>query len=72
MTVQHCTHIFLTNTSVSFLDIGLGSLVKHRIIIDTLKFLPSCLSNLKLSTMHWHLTYSGKEDVWFPTLSIIA
>jgi hypothetical protein len=61
------THIFL---SVSFLDIGLGSLVKHRIDIDTLKFLPSRPGNLKLSMEH--LTYPGKKDVWLPSLSVIA
>ena len=31
------THIFLR---VSYFDIGLGSLLKPRIVIDTLKFLP--------------------------------
>jgi hypothetical protein len=64
------THICLTILSVSFLVIGLGSFFKHRIVIDTLKFLPSRLGNRKL-TMEY-LTYPGKEDVWLPSLNVIA
>ena len=74
---DHCTgstgtHIFFTILSISFIGVGLGSLFKHRIVIDALKFLPSCLGNLKLSTEHWHLTYPSKEDVRLPSLSVIA
>lgn len=64
------TYIFL-QASIPFLRIGLGSLFKHRIVIDALKFLPSCLGNLKLSTEH-HPTYPGKEDVWLSSLGVIA
>ena len=61
------THIFL---SVSILDIGLGSLIDS-IVIDTLKVLPFCLSNLKFSTEH-PVTYPSKEDVWLSSLSVIV
>lgn len=46
-------HKFL---SASFLDVGLRYLVRHRIVTDTLMFLPSCVCE--------HLTHPGNEDVW--------